>query len=104
LVPLKFEVPGEPAVVSAVTLASIEPSHVVGFGVSPQRFRTERKGNYEVRMTAPLQALTQIQEVTIVFVPKILAIFVSLLIALPFMSNKLHAGMPRIIARISSGA
>jgi flagellar biosynthetic protein FliQ len=52
---------------------------------------------------ALLQALTQIQEMTIVFVPKILAIFVSLLIALPFMAEKLHAEMLRIAARIASG-
>ena len=34
-----------------------------------------------------LQALTQIQEMTLVFVPKILAIFVAMLIALPFMAE-----------------
>lgn len=50
-----------------------------------------------------LQALTQIQEMTIVFVPKILAIFMSLLIVLPFMAEKLHAEMLRIAARIVSG-
>ena len=33
------------------------------------------------------QALTQIQEQTLVFVPKILAIFVTLVLALPFMSD-----------------
>ena len=33
------------------------------------------------------QALTQIQEMTLVFVPKILAIFVAMLIALPFMAR-----------------
>ena len=49
------------------------------------------------------QALTQIQEMTLAFVPKILAIFVSLLIALPFMAEKLHAEMIRIAARIVSG-
>jgi flagellar biosynthetic protein FliQ len=49
-----------------------------------------------------LQALTQIQEMTIAFVPKILAIFVSLLVALPFMAEKLHAGMLRIAARIAT--
>lgn len=49
------------------------------------------------------QALTQIQEMTLAFVPKILAIFVSLLIALPFMAEKLHAEMLRIAARIVSG-
>jgi len=50
-----------------------------------------------------LQALTQIQEMTIAFVPKILAIFLSLMIALPFMAEKLHAVMLRIAARIVSG-
>jgi flagellar biosynthetic protein FliQ len=50
-----------------------------------------------------LQAITQIQEMTLAFVPKILAIFVSLLIALPFMAEKLHAEMLRIAARIASG-
>ena len=50
-----------------------------------------------------LQALTQIQEMTLAFVPKILAIFVSLLITLPFMAEKLNAEMLRIAARIISG-
>ena len=50
-----------------------------------------------------LQALTQIQEMTIAFVPKILAIFVSLLIALPFMAERLHMEMLRIAARIATG-
>jgi flagellar biosynthetic protein FliQ len=52
---------------------------------------------------ALLQALTQIQEMTIAFVPKILAIFLSLLITLPFMAEKLHAEMLRIAAHIASG-
>src|ERR1043166_1688123 len=47
-----------------------------------------------------LQALTQIQEATLVFVPKILAIFVTLLIALPFMADTMHANYVRIAARI----
>jgi flagellar biosynthetic protein FliQ len=50
-----------------------------------------------------LQAVTQIQEMTLAFVPKILAIFISLLIALPFMADRLHAEMMRIAARIASG-
>jgi len=50
-----------------------------------------------------LQAVTQIQEMTLAFVPKILAIFVSLLIALPFMAERLHAEMLRIAARIIGG-
>jgi flagellar biosynthesis protein FliQ len=50
-----------------------------------------------------LQALTQIQEATLVFVPKIIAIFVALLIALPFMADKLHANFIRITTHITSG-
>jgi flagellar biosynthesis protein FliQ len=49
------------------------------------------------------QALTQIQEMTLVFVPKILAIFLAMLIALPFMADKLQAEMLRISARIIGG-
>ena len=49
------------------------------------------------------QALTQIQEMTLVFVPKILAIFVTLLIALPFMADSLHAHMMRLSSRIIGG-
>src|SRR5207248_266907 len=49
------------------------------------------------------QALTQIQEQTLVFVPKILAIFVTLLIALPFMADSLHAHMMRLSSRIIGG-
>src|SRR5512139_2635533 len=50
-----------------------------------------------------LQALTQIQEMTLAFVPNILAIFVSLLVALPFMAEKLNAEMLRIASRIVTG-
>jgi flagellar biosynthetic protein FliQ len=49
------------------------------------------------------QALTQIQEQTLVFVPKILAIFVTLLLALPFMADALHSEMMRISSRIIGG-
>ncbi len=52
---------------------------------------------------ALFQALTQIQEMTLTFVPKILSIFLALLIALPFMAEKLHMEMLRIAARIASG-
>ena len=41
------------------------------------------------------QALTQIQEMTLVFVPKILAIFVAMLVALPFMADVLQGHMTR---------
>ncbi len=47
-----------------------------------------------------LQALTQIQEMTLVFVPKILCMFVAMLIALPFMADALQSHMTRIAARI----
>ena len=50
-----------------------------------------------------LQALTQIQETTLVFIPKILAIFLALLVALPFMADVLHANFLRITAHIVSG-
>jgi flagellar biosynthesis protein FliQ len=49
------------------------------------------------------QALTQIQETTIVFVPKIIAIFFAMLIALPFMADALAAHMTRIAAHIAAG-
>jgi flagellar biosynthetic protein FliQ len=50
-----------------------------------------------------LQALTQIQETTLVFIPKILAIFLAMLITLPFMADALHSNFLRIAARITSG-
>ena len=50
-----------------------------------------------------LQALTQIQEMTLVFVPKILAMFVAMLIALPFMADSMQGHMMRISARIVNG-
>ena len=50
-----------------------------------------------------LQALTQIQETTLVFVPKILAIFLAMLIALPFMADAMQSEMMRLAARIAGG-
>ncbi len=49
---------------------------------------------------ALFQALTQIQEMTLVFVPKIFAIFLSLLVFMPFMLNVLTAFMERTAQRI----
>ena len=49
------------------------------------------------------QALTQIQEQTLIYVPKILAVFIGLLIMLPFMGDALAAYMTRIAARIAAG-
>ena len=50
-----------------------------------------------------LQAVTQIQEQTLVFVPKILAIFVALILALPFMADAMNSQMMRISSRIIGG-
>jgi flagellar biosynthetic protein FliQ len=50
-----------------------------------------------------LQALTQIQEMTLVYVPKIIAMFVAMLIALPFMGDALQSYMARLTARIIGG-
>ena len=47
-----------------------------------------------------LQALTQIQEMTLVFVPKILAIFVAMLLTLPWMADALQGHMARMAIRI----
>ena len=49
------------------------------------------------------QALTQIQEMTLVFVPKILAIFVTMLVALPFMGATLNSYMMRVVDMIITG-
>jgi flagellar biosynthetic protein FliQ len=48
-----------------------------------------------------LQALTQIQEQTLVYAPKIVAIFISLLLFLPMMGALLSAFMRQIAARIA---
>ncbi len=49
---------------------------------------------------ALFQALTQIQEVTLVFVPKILVIFITLLVMLPFMGQTMAGYMDRLAAQI----
>ena len=54
-------------------------------------------------LVSVFQALTQIQEQTLIFVPKILAIFVTLLLALPFMADSMHSHMMRISSRIIGG-
>ena len=49
-----------------------------------------------------LQALTQIQEMTLVFVPKIIVIFLVLLITLPFAGAAMYGLMTEIAGRISA--
>src|SRR5436190_20156174 len=46
------------------------------------------------------QALTQIQEMTLAFVPKIIAIFVTMLLVLPFMADLLQGPMTRLASGI----
>lgn len=52
---------------------------------------------------ALFQALTQIQEMTLVFVPKIIAIFLALLVSLPFIGTTLGGYMHRVAAHIIGG-
>ncbi|WPY00176.1 Flagellar biosynthetic protein FliQ [Candidatus Trichorickettsia mobilis] len=47
------------------------------------------------------QALTQIQETTLTFVPKILTIYISMLIILPYMLSKLKIFTDHIIQHIT---
>ena len=49
------------------------------------------------------QALTQIQEQTLVFVPKILAVFATLLIFLPLMGATLAAFSMQVFSKIAQG-
>jgi len=49
-----------------------------------------------------LQALTQIQEMTLTFVPKIIAIFVVILITLPFCGAAMGGLMTDIAQRIAA--
>jgi len=49
------------------------------------------------------QALTQIQEQTLIYVPKIVSTFLGLLFLMPFMSDAMQSYMMRIAARIIAG-
>jgi len=48
------------------------------------------------------QALTQIQEMTLAFVPKILVIFVAVIMMLPFMMASMTTFMEQIVDKIVS--
>ncbi len=48
-----------------------------------------------------MQALTQIQEATLVYAPKIVAIFVALLVFLPLMGALMNSFMHQIASRIA---
>jgi flagellar biosynthetic protein FliQ len=53
---------------------------------------------------ALVQALTQIQEMTLVFVPKIMAMFAGLFVLLPFMTVTLMDFMHRLAEKIVTGS
>lgn len=48
------------------------------------------------------QALTQIQEMTLTFVPKIVTIMLSLLLFMPFMMTSMIELMERMMARVAT--
>ena len=52
---------------------------------------------------ALVQALTQIQEVTLTFVPKIMIVFLSIALAANFMGNQVNGFVTVIFDRIESG-
>lgn len=52
---------------------------------------------------ALLQALTQVQEVTLTFIPKILAILVMIIIAAPFIGSEIYGLTALVYGRIENG-
>ena len=52
---------------------------------------------------ALLQALTQIQETTLTFVPKIVAIFIALTVGAPFIGNQIYTFTEQVYSRIEKG-
>jgi flagellar biosynthesis protein FliQ len=54
-------------------------------------------------VVALLQALTQIQEMTLTFVPKMIAIFAALVVGAPFMAAEINALARFAYGRIESG-
>ncbi|MCI0598664.1 MAG: flagellar biosynthetic protein FliQ [Beijerinckiaceae bacterium] len=52
---------------------------------------------------ALLQALTQVQEVTLTFVPKIIAIFIALMIGASFIGGQIHTLTEQVYVRIEKG-
>ena len=52
---------------------------------------------------ALFQAVTQIQEVTLTFVPKIIAVFAAMLLSGPFIASSIYGFTEVIFQRIQSG-
>ncbi|AKK20382.1 flagellar biosynthesis protein FliQ [Candidatus Liberibacter africanus] len=55
-------------------------------------------------LIALLQALTQIQEVTLTFVPKIVVVFIALIISAPFIGGQMSYFVTLVLSRIQSSA
>jgi flagellar biosynthetic protein FliQ len=49
-----------------------------------------------------VQALTQVQEMTLTFVPKIVAIFISIVLFAPFMLSEMNGLMETVAIRIAA--
>jgi flagellar biosynthetic protein FliQ len=71
-----------------VLIETAGPAMLVGLGVG--------------LLISVVQAVTQVQEMTLAFIPKILAMFAAILIFLPFMMSNLSDFMNQIAARIAS--
>jgi flagellar biosynthetic protein FliQ len=54
-------------------------------------------------VVALLQALTQVQEITLTFVPKILAVFAAVAISAPFIGSQIAIFTNMIFSRVESG-
>ena len=54
-------------------------------------------------LIALLQALTQVQEMTLTFVPKILAVMVTVAIAAPFIGAQISIFTSLVFSRVQSG-
>ena len=52
---------------------------------------------------ALIQALTQVQEVTLTFVPKILAVFAVIILTAPLIASQIYAFTEVVYSRIESG-
>lgn len=52
---------------------------------------------------AIMQALTQVQEMTLTFVPKIIAIFVVLLVTAQFIGGQIYSFSEHVYSRIETG-
>ena len=54
-------------------------------------------------VVALFQALTQIQEMTLTFVPKIVAVFLALMVAAQFIGGQIYSFAEHVYSRIETG-